>query len=108
MSEMFEAASEIKEPLAQLRDHAEHIAGILERLLESQSNASTRPAADVGEDKVRTMIVSRLLTIERVLWDLYPDSCARAGVQRPMSGKPVRDAFEGAEEGRRIPDNGGK
>jgi hypothetical protein len=84
MSEIFEAACEVKEPLAELRDHADRIAGILERLLEAYSNASTRPADGAGEDKVRTMIVSRLLTIEHVLWDLYPDSCARAGVQRPM------------------------
>jgi hypothetical protein len=105
MSEIYDAANEIKAPLAELRDHAEHIAGILERLLAVQVNASTRPAADVEAeppdpmersialamtiqkqmDHSETLVVlaGRLEALERFVCDLYPDSAARAGVSKP-------------------------
>jgi hypothetical protein len=83
MSEIYDAASEIREPLGELRDHADRIAGILERLLEAQVNAFTRPAADVEHSETLVLLIGRLEALERSVWDLYPDSAARAGVSKP-------------------------
>jgi hypothetical protein len=105
MSEIYDAASEIREPLGELRDHADRIAGILERLLEAQVNASTRPAADVEAEppdpmarsmalamtiqkqtehsETLVLLIGRLEALERSVWDLYPDSAERAGVSKP-------------------------
>jgi len=72
MSEAYDAACEIREPLAELRDNADRIAGILAELLELQKHTSPAAVDD-----------ARLAAVERCLWDLYPDSARRAGVRQP-------------------------
>ena len=62
MSEAYEAACEIREPIAGLRDAVERIADML----------ATPPASAEASE--------RLDRIERILWELYPDSCRRAGL----------------------------
>lgn len=62
MSAEYEAALEIRAVLDPIRDAVERIADATEAMLE--------PAASSV----------RLERLERILWELYPDSCRRAGL----------------------------
>jgi len=67
MSEAYEAACEIREPIAGLRDAVERIADLLDR-----------PQAAAGDPE-------RLDRIEAILLDLYQDTCHRHGLGLPAS-----------------------